>query len=66
VHLGLHEGIDPGEFRRQARESESRKARFDHRKYVNTVPARTGDILLIPPGTVHGAGRTGGTPRDTP
>jgi mannose-6-phosphate isomerase class I len=56
VHLGFREGIDPGEFRRQARESESRKTRFDHRKYVNMVPARKGDILLIPPGTVHGAG----------
>ena len=56
VHLGLREGIDPGEFRRKALASESRKARFDHRRYVHTVPARTGDILLIPPGTVHGAG----------
>jgi mannose-6-phosphate isomerase class I len=56
VHLGLREGIDPAEFRRRALESEVRKRRFDHLRYVNTVPARKGDILLIPPGTVHGAG----------
>ena len=32
------------------------ETRFDHLRYVNTVPARKGDILLVPPGTVHGAG----------
>ena len=56
VTLGLREGIDAAAFRRAAEESEARRARLDHGLYVNTVPARKGDILLIPPGTVHGAG----------
>jgi mannose-6-phosphate isomerase class I len=56
VHLGLREGIDPREFRRLAKESSRRGTRFDYRRFVNTVPAVKGDILLIPPGTVHGAG----------
>jgi len=56
VHLGLREGVGRDEFYRVARESERTRTPFDHREYVNVVPARKGEILLIPPGTIHGAG----------
>jgi hypothetical protein len=56
VHLGLRDGIDVEEFRRRAMESEARRDRFEHLRYVNTVAARKGEILLVPPGTVHGSG----------
>jgi len=55
-HLGLRHGTTAEAFRRAAEESERSRTPFDHRQFVNVVPARKGDILLIPPGTVHGAG----------
>jgi mannose-6-phosphate isomerase class I len=56
VHLGLAEDADLAEFRREAELSAEQGRPFDHARHVNVVPARKGDILLIPPGTVHGAG----------
>lgn len=56
VHLGLKEGVDKESFHRVTRQSERSQTRIDHHEYVNVVPARKGEILLIPPGTVHGAG----------
>jgi mannose-6-phosphate isomerase class I len=56
VQLGLRNGAKRSSFYRLAREAERRRRPFDHRTMVNAVPARKGEILLIPPGTVHGAG----------
>jgi hypothetical protein len=56
VHLGLKEGVEGEAFRRQAEISEVQRKPFDHARFVNAVQARKGKILLIPPGTVHGAG----------
>lgn len=55
-HLGVKSGISVDDFRRAAEQSERSRTPFDHTRFVNTVPARKGNILLIPPGTVHGAG----------
>jgi hypothetical protein len=56
VHLGLKEGVEREAFRRQTEASEATRRPFDHTRFVSAVPARKGQILLIPPGTVHGAG----------
>jgi mannose-6-phosphate isomerase class I len=56
IHLGLVNGVDRKAFYRQAKSSEEKRFPFDHRRFVNAVPATKGEILLIPPGTVHGAG----------
>jgi mannose-6-phosphate isomerase class I len=57
VYLGLKDGIDLGEFKEAVREAETEGIPFDHRKYVNVVPAKEGDLFLIPAGTVHASGK---------
>lgn len=56
VHLGLTEEAEVEEFRRAAAESEQEGRPIDHLRFVQQHSARKGDLFLIPPGTVHGAG----------
>lgn len=56
VHLGLNEGVEIEALHKAAKISEKNRKPFDHTEYVNVVKAHKGDIFLIPPGTVHGAG----------
>lgn len=56
VHLGLQEGIDEEEFRSEMRRSERENAVLDYTEFVQVHDAKKGDLFLIPPGTVHGAG----------
>jgi mannose-6-phosphate isomerase class I len=56
VNLGLVEGIDKEAFRQAARLADEKGVAFDYRRFVHHVPAKKHDLLLIPPGTVHGSG----------
>ncbi len=57
VHLGIKEGIGLAAFEKAVRRAEGQGIPFDHREYVNILPARQGDLFLIPAGTVHASGR---------
>lgn len=56
VYLGFREDIDPGEFRAELERSFQDATEIDVKKFVNTVPARRHDLLLIPNGTIHCSG----------
>ena len=55
-HLGLKEGVRRRDFLRAAKKSETHADPIDHTRYANALPAVKGQIYLIPPGTLHGAG----------
>jgi mannose-6-phosphate isomerase class I len=55
-HLGLKEGVRRRDFIQAVKESESSRTQIEYARYVNIIPAMKGEILLIPPGTLHGAG----------
>ncbi len=57
VHLGLRENADIDAFHESVRKAETQGIAFDHRKYVNVIPAKEGDLFLIPAGTVHASGK---------
>jgi mannose-6-phosphate isomerase class I len=56
VNLGLNESTREDEFLQAASLADEEGVKFDYRDYVNSVPAQKHDLLLIPPGTVHGSG----------
>jgi len=57
VYLGLKEEANKDEFYKMVRRAETEGVPFDHDKYVNSIPSKTGDLFLIPAGTVHASGR---------
>jgi len=57
VYLGFHDDIDPGAFRATLEESAQTGSEVDVRSFVQTHPARRGDLFLIPHGTAHCSGR---------
>jgi len=57
VYLGLQEDADVGEFRKAVEAAERDHIPFDHNVYVNSMPSETGDLFLIPAGTLHGSGK---------
>lgn len=57
VFLGFREAVAPEAFRSELERSLREGREVDVRRYVNTVPSRKHDLLLIPQGTIHGAGR---------
>jgi mannose-6-phosphate isomerase class I len=57
VYLGLREKIDKDELYKRVRRAEIDGIPFDHEQYVNSIPSKTGDLFLIPAGTVHASGR---------
>lgn len=56
-YLGLKEGIDKEEFKKELIEANQGKYLFDDSKYINKVPVKKHDHLLIPPGTIHCSGK---------
>lgn len=56
VNLGLTQEADKEAFREAAEQAEREGIPFDYRHFVHQVPADKHDLLLIPPGTVHGSG----------
>lgn len=57
VYLGFREDIDPEAFRAALEKSAQTGSEVDVRSFVQTHPARRGDLFLIPHGTVHCSGR---------
>ena len=55
VMLGFREDANLEEFRKKIIESEEKKVKFDWSRYVKTWSVKSGDLVLIPPGTVHGS-----------
>ena len=56
VYLGFREDIDPIEFRTELEQSFRNSTTMDVKRFVNSVPARRHDLLLIPNGTIHCSG----------
>jgi mannose-6-phosphate isomerase len=57
VYLGLKEEADVGAFRTAVVRAEKNRIPFDHNKYVNSLPSETGNLFLIPAGTLHASGK---------
>jgi hypothetical protein len=57
VYLGFQQGIDPQAFKADLLNSAHSGQPVEIEQYVQTVPAHRHDFMLIPNGTVHGAGR---------
>jgi mannose-6-phosphate isomerase class I len=56
VYLGFCDDIQPDAFRRALETSFAQKTPLDVERYVNVEPAHTGDLFLIPNGTIHCSG----------
>ncbi|NMC29178.1 MAG: hypothetical protein GYA45_03805 [Pelolinea sp.] len=57
VNLGLNENADLKEFKKAALRAEKEGIGFNYPDFVNHVPVKKNDLLMIPPGTVHGSGK---------
>ena len=57
VYLGLKSGIEPTEMIAELTEAQNGKQPFDADKFVNKIPIKKHDHVLIPAGTVHCSGR---------
>jgi mannose-6-phosphate isomerase class I len=56
VNLGFQEGVRPDAFRAALERSFREGSPLEAERWVQSHPARRGDLYLIPHGTVHGAG----------
>jgi mannose-6-phosphate isomerase class I len=56
VYLGFRENVDASAFRAELERSERTTMAIDVKCFVNTVPARPHDLMLIPSGTIHCSG----------
>ena len=56
VFLGLRAGADLAAFHRDAHAADAHGVAFDIGRYVQTFPARAGQLYLVPAGTPHGSG----------
>ncbi len=56
AYLGFRAGVDPMEFREALDRSFATSTEVDVAKFVNRVPTRPHDLLLIPSGTIHCSG----------
>ncbi len=56
VYLGIRTGTRPEEMTAALEEAQKGGAPFDAEKYVNRIPVKKHDHLLIPAGTVHCSG----------
>jgi len=57
VYLGLKSGIEPKEMTVELTEAQNGKKSFDADKFVNKIPIKKHDHVLIPAGTVHCSGK---------
>ncbi len=56
VYIGLQEGVDPKSMAEELELAEQGKKQFPAEKFVNKVPVKKHDHILIPAGTVHCSG----------
>ena len=56
VNLGFQAGVRAEDFREALERSLATATPMDMERWVQSFPARRGDLFLIPHGTVHGAG----------
>jgi quercetin dioxygenase-like cupin family protein len=56
VFLGLRGDADLDRFHHAAHEADAHGVGFDIERYVQTFPARAGQLYLVPAGTPHGSG----------
>lgn len=56
VNLGFQQGIVAQDFKKVLQESVERMIPVEMEKYVQSLPIRKHDFLLIPNGTIHGSG----------
>lgn len=56
VYLGIRTGTDPDEMIHALKEAQKGDAPFPAEKYVNRIPVKKHDHILIPAGTVHCSG----------
>jgi mannose-6-phosphate isomerase class I len=57
VYLGFQEDINAENFEQSLRNSFERNEKLDMAGFVQTLPAKKHDLLLIPPGTIHASGK---------
>lgn len=57
VYLGLKKGVDPKVMREDLEAAQRGEKDFPTEKYVNRIPVRRGDHVMIPAGTVHCSGK---------
>lgn len=57
VYIGLKEGIDPDAMICDLESANRGETIFDTEKYVNKIPVKKHDHILIPAGTVHCSGK---------
>ena len=57
VYLGVKENVDPKAMERDLKAAEKGEIQFPAEKYVNKVPVKKHDHVLIPAGTVHCSGK---------
>ena len=57
VYIGLKDGVDKEAMMRDLELAQEGKIVFDAGKYVNRIPVKKHDHVLIPAGTVHCSGR---------
>jgi len=53
VYLGLKDGIDPAQMITELNEAQKGEQPFDADKFVNKIPIKKHDHVLIPAGTIH-------------
>lgn len=56
VWLGVREGVDPAEMEADLRRAQAGEAPFPAEKYINHIPVKKHDHVLIPAGTTHCSG----------
>jgi mannose-6-phosphate isomerase class I len=57
VYLGTHKNVNVAEMIAELEEAQSGSADFDAEKYVNKLPVKKHDHILIPAGTIHCSGK---------
>jgi mannose-6-phosphate isomerase class I len=55
VNLGLNEEINISDFKKAAERAEKEHEPFNYKEFVNGIDVSKHDIVMIPPGTVHGS-----------
>ena len=56
VWLGVKEGVDPAAMEADLRRAQAGEAPFPAKKYINNIPVKKHDHVLIPAGTTHCSG----------
>jgi len=57
VYLGLRDDINLNKFKESVIRAEKEGVPFDHNQFVNSILSKTGDLFLIPAGTLHSSGK---------